>query len=702
MRPPRSLLPFVATLALFGCGSDEAPNANPSQSTTNCGPGTLREGTTCRLAGLPPDMPCAPGEIARDEGGCEPAGIPPERCADGFVAGAARSCDAVLPPEACPHGTIAVPGDLECRDVAPCGTGTWGDIPVEADTVYVDATYAGADSDGSAAKPWTTVGDGIAAAPSGAIVAVAAGSYAENLTVMYKLVRLHGRCPAMVEIAGTGAEPTAILVANGADGTELHDLAVTGAAPVAAVGIAGVENVTLDRVWVHDATDRGITIQDEGGVTSATLRRSLVEANRDVGVFVGGATLTIEESVVRATAAKPSDPYGHGVSVLRDPGTGARGVLTLGASVVEGNVEHGVLVSASDSTVRGSVVRDTLPGVQPSAEGRFGRGIALYADAASGSAATLLLEGSVLERNREVGLFASGSEATVSATVVRDTAPNGLGVTAGGIQLEPYPETELPTKLTLDASVIERNRTAGVVLLAGTASLTGTIVRGALADDAGMFGRGVNAQRAAGRPSELTVAGSVIDGNPETAVVVIGSSATIDATVIRGGADAAAPTGRVLTAQLDLVTGEPTALTLERSLLEDSAGFGVVVVASEATLDSVLLRRVHPDAGGLFGDGVAVMSYPGAVHERGRATLRSVRIEDAARAAVSSFGADVALSGSALACQAFDLDGEALGAFDFAFTDDGSNGCGCPDAVDACRALSAQLAPPEPAASLPE
>src|SRR5262249_30401199 len=115
----------------------------------------------------------------------------------------------------------------ECHEVMPCGSGTWGDIPVEASTQFVDNTYAGGDSDGTMAKPWTTINDAIAQAESGAIVAVAAGTYPEDVLINSKPVRLWGLCPAMVEIAGAGPDGATLLVYKSASsGTEVHGIAV--------------------------------------------------------------------------------------------------------------------------------------------------------------------------------------------------------------------------------------------------------------------------------------------------------------------------------------------------------------------------------------------------------------------------------------------------------------------------------------------
>src|SRR5262245_59309187 len=166
-------------------------------------------------------MPCPPGELAVN-GSCQPAGVPPSACGKGFMPDGKQGCEPILPAAPCPAGQMAIPGETTCHEVAPCGQGTWGTIPVDADTQFVDKAYAGGGSDGTQAKPWTTIQEGIAAAKPGAIVAVAAGKYAEDLFIQGKAVRLVGRCPAMVEVSGTSSAIQVLDQAAG--GTEIRDL----------------------------------------------------------------------------------------------------------------------------------------------------------------------------------------------------------------------------------------------------------------------------------------------------------------------------------------------------------------------------------------------------------------------------------------------------------------------------------------------
>ncbi|MBW2459900.1 MAG: hypothetical protein JRI68_35750, partial [Deltaproteobacteria bacterium] len=156
---PKLLCCLMAALVM-GCGDESDPAADPVAPTG-----------------------CVPGERPLDDGSCRPPGIPAYGCGEGFEHDGDRSCEPILPAAPCPIGTMAVPGDAECREVAPCGDGPWGAIPIEASTQHVDQSYAGGNSDGSAAMPWTTIAEGITAAAPGAIVAIASGSYVENLVV---------------------------------------------------------------------------------------------------------------------------------------------------------------------------------------------------------------------------------------------------------------------------------------------------------------------------------------------------------------------------------------------------------------------------------------------------------------------------------------------------------------------------------------
>src|SRR5262245_14855164 len=102
---------LFAVAPLLGCGDpDTAASSSvaPPDAATDCGPGAMPLASGgCQPAGLPPDMPCKPGE-AETMNGCEPAGIAPEACAKGFAPDGERGCKAIL-PASCPDGQLAIP-----------------------------------------------------------------------------------------------------------------------------------------------------------------------------------------------------------------------------------------------------------------------------------------------------------------------------------------------------------------------------------------------------------------------------------------------------------------------------------------------------------------------------------------------------------------------------------------------------------------
>jgi hypothetical protein len=551
----------VVTAACGSSSSGESPNDDTGVDT---GSGDAEVAPTG----------CAAGESMQDDGHCEAAGIPPESCGTGFTPDGRRGCTAVLPADPCPAGQVAVPGDTACHEVAPCGEGTWGTIPVDAGTQYVDASYAGAVvSDGSAAAPWKTIKDGIRAAASGAIVAVAAGSYAEDVFIGAiagpgKPVRLWGRCPAMVEVVGSSAGMAAVRVDGGAPGTEVHALAVRGA--TMGVYVYGSRNVILDRLWVHDTADRGVEVDDTQGVV---LQGSLVEKGNDVGVHLGGADLTIDATTVRDTLPRADRTGGRGISVEVD----------------------------------GSLVGN------------------------------LTLRGSVLERNRDVAVFAFGTSVTIETSVIRDTQSRA-------------------------------------------------------SDDDG--GAGIAIEDGHGHRGSLTLRTSILERNHEVAVLVAGSDATIEATMVTDTqpqvSDQKVGTGIAL--ESDPITKERTQATIRACLIASNHESGVDVEASDAILERLLVRDTLPRASdGTFGDGIVVYAVAGST-----ATITATRVEGSARAGIANFGGAITLGTTKLECNAIQLDGESLAGLDFSFDDTGGSACGCSGATVVCQILSSGLAPPEP------
>src|SRR5262249_22901141 len=149
-----------------------------------------------------------------------------------------------------------------------------------------------------------------AAAP-GAIVALAAGVYDEDVNIAGKCVRLWGRCPALVLISGTAIGKEAVGI-EGADKTELRALAITGSA--GGISVRDSADVLLQAIWIHDTASSGVDVEQIALPTSIAIKGSLIEGTHDVaGVRIAGATATMEASTVRATRS-PDALVGFGLA----------------------------------------------------------------------------------------------------------------------------------------------------------------------------------------------------------------------------------------------------------------------------------------------------------------------------------------------------------------------------------------------------
>jgi len=472
----------------------------------------------------PTPPPCAAGELLLPSGECILPGLRPDDCASGFAHDGDRGCLPVL-PGTCPTGLIAVPGDESCREVAACGEGRWGEIPLEPNSQHVDGAYAGTDSDGSFERPWQRIQAGVDAAAAGAVVAVAAGSYVEDVEVAGKAVRIWGRCPSQVELVGTGGAAANLLVLPGASNSEVHAIAITGGA--FGIGTSNVTEVLFANLWIHDTGHMGLDAESADGDARIWVRDSLIERAVGRGVIAIGSELHLEGTVVRDTLAQPSDGGGYGALARLAPG-GVPGKLVALRSVLERNLGFGVAVQDGELTLEASVVRDTLAGPDG-----VGVGIGVIVNTAP---ASLELIDSLVARNLQAGVFVEGAATTITGSVIRDTLVGPVG--AYGLISQPNQRTGATAPLTISRSLIERGVGTGVIVKGGDLTVDRTVIR-AIADSEGSFDagldRGLAVQAEPGLlvPASLLLTGSLVEGGRLGGVIVMSAVATIDASVIR-------------------------------------------------------------------------------------------------------------------------------------------------------------------------
>ncbi len=741
----------AGALLLVGCGADGDDNTGTEPPVEEClAPNRVVADGRCVAPGVQ-DSGCSAGELTLEDGTCLAAGVPPELCAEGFEP-LGDGCEPILPETPCPAGQLALPGETVCHDVAPCGAGTWGDIPVESTTQYVNQAYPGSDSDGSAEKPWTSIAAGVATAAPGALVAIAAGTYAEDVLVAGKAVRLWGVCPAHVEITGAGGV-FALAISDGAHGSEIHHLAVRSVGQ--GVGITGATDVVLAELWVHDGAARAIDVEETLGPASASIRNCLIENNRELGIYVSGSEISVEGTVVRGTLPRlPEQTFGAGLWAEVN-GSSQRAQITVRHSVVEANHDTGIMLAGSDGVVEGVVVRGTLPCNEDQL--RPG-GVQALDSAAQGMHSTLALRSSVLDGNSNLGVHLFGSEAVIEGVMIRNTSPRPLDMNFGhGLHAEEDLDLAQRSIVTMRSSTIAHNHGIGVFLSGTDATIESTTVRDTLPQAAdSVLGRGISVRNgeAAVGPSNVTIRGSLVERNHDVGILAIGSVATIEATAVRDtqpqaanqlfgrgigvqmqfdGAIAASATVRTCLLERNHDVGlffgaadsivEDTAVletlaraadghygrginaqsspngdtspqtTVRRSLVDHSRDIGVMIHSGRATLEQIVVRNtLSREVGGLFGDGITVVTEgPPAFAE-----LLGCSVASNARAGVATFGGEVLLADSRLDCNTLNLVCEQQGGSMGQVTDGAGNRCGCGDLDEQCQALSANLEPPQP------
>ncbi len=733
-----------------GGAGGQGGGAGGAGGAGGCQAGQLEVDGECVDAGLPTDG-CPPGHALDEQSICQPAGVPAELCAEGFESDGDYGCRAILPDQPCEAGWMALPGETACREVAPCASGTWGDIPVEQNTQFVDQSYTGGDSDGTQAKPWTTVQEAVAAAETGAIVAIAAGSYPGEVDLADQPVRLWGRCPALVELVGTGVHVLEIGV--GADGSEVRDLALTGQISWSAVAIHGSENVIVDRVWLHDVEgSRGFDItEDTNGGTGVIMTRSLIERARTVAVMVWGSAINMSDTVVRDTQPSLAGGAARGLQVSVNTSTETPSTGAVARSVFARNHDMGVVAFSSQLDVEAVLIQDTMPAAISGAPGT-----GLHIQHVVGVPPVVTVRSTVIERSEGFGVSILGAEATLEGVVVRDTDGGEPTQSFGyGLLLQDYGTPLTPASATVRFSLIDSSRFCGLVAFSSQAELTGVRIRDTqpnpLDDRSGMggyLGMGDNPTRAS-----LTLVGSVVERNTTTGLQVPGADLVIQRSVISGTRPEVATGhyGQGIQLWADPSTGVAT-LEMSASLVEDNVSGGVQLLGAEGIIEqSVIRQTVSRQADGAYGDGIAVISYGG---QRGKLTLRSslledhhrtgvfvydseatieasivrtiealvidgtlgdavsaisvldpttlsvraTRLEAAARAGISSFGASVSLESSLLLCNPIALNGETYQGFSASFEDLGGNQCTCAGDEPPCKVLSSSIQPPAPLA----
>jgi hypothetical protein len=593
---------FLALAAgSFGCGGDGGGGGGGNTGTggTSSMTGTGGVSPTAPEAGIsdcaaklidadgvcrPSLAKCAAGTIPDVDQGCVPVGVP--ACAAMFV-DARGLC---LPDAAaCAAGSYPVPS-LGCVpiDGAGCGTGTWGDVIQAAGDVYVDPTYTASDADGSRAKPYGALPAAIAAAPAGARIVLAAGSYDGALELDHSL-EIVGVCPSKVTLTAASTDTRVVTADPGAGGkVTLRRLTVDATCPGLGVrsGDALVEDVVLQHVsW------KGIEIS--GASTTATVRRTLVTDTSNggaekIGIGAqanGGGTLTLEHSaVVRARTSGLQAVSGtvHASDVfvgdlLPDGGGNATLAAAVGGEMIlEGSVLRG---GKSGATVFKTGKLELHHGVVAgTTDTSYGSSVGVV-DAAS----VAVVDGSALVDSANWGLNQYAGTLTSANNLIADITGGpygGLGIGSFG-------------KLTSSHDVVARTTGIAVQVTQG-AQLEGLVVDGVARSADLRTSLGVSI----GDPGVVTLKRSYVTGAEDYGVQLVSNSSGKPGGVELDRCLVEKITGRCGGTMLGVGIGGmgPLTVTLTGTRIQDVHGAGLVLTGASATITGSRVIGVTPSA----------------------------------------------------------------------------------------------------------
>jgi hypothetical protein len=728
-------------IALFSgpaCSGNSEPDApKPAPPALTCAEGLELDAPAC----VSTSEPCAGGACG------------PTSCADGFELAEEGGCRAILPEGACARGLIAVPGDTACRAIDSCSEGTFGDIPDDPGTLYVDGA-AVAPHDGSRARPFRTINEAVGRKP--ATIAIAAGTYVEDL-VFNDPVSLRGRCPSLVTLRSSSGAPDKYALTFLAD-ARVRGISVTGAARGA---ITAAASLTIERVDLHDLTGRGVSFFPTRADAVLTVNMARIDSAELVGL-VGRGKMLVERSVIQNVSLAGDDAIG--VQVSADDSTS--GDLTLDHVLIEGVAGAGLDVVGARAVVKSVVIRDVRLGVdraaaidvrpnpmalslQPSAtfaglvigrasgrgigvsggkavieeltirdlravEGRGGAGLSVFGDV------VVSVHHALIDRAAFAGVLVYGGEVRISSSTIRRTAvAEGLGAgilardVAGPFRLHVLGSSISDNERVgiaigggeslIEGSYVARNRELGISLESARARISSSVVEDTFPAGDGSRGVGITVTRfrdaTLGPAANVVIERSLVRRCAAGGISVFASNATISDSRIEDIVPEVRTQSAGVGILADAHTGvfEPARVTVERTRVLRVHAAGIVGLGAELTIDRTLVSDVNALAG-TFGDGIVVRaSEVGSEVLGGSATITSSRIDRAARAGIAVFGSVASISGTSVNCAAFSMNIEnAFGAIRreraAKFNDNGGNICGC--GVQAqCKATSSGLVP---------
>jgi hypothetical protein len=225
-----------------------------------------------------------------------------------------------------------------------------------------------------------------------------------------------------------------------------------------------------------------------------TLRGSVVDGAHFCGVCGDDSNLVVERTVVRNVDAQLTNGWaGMGIRVYGfDLAFSDRPTAELEQVLVEETYDSGIYSGGAELKATAALVRDIHARVD---DGTAGRGINIRLAAFdTDRRSDAIIDGCRVERAHEVGIYVAASGAAIDSCAVFDTQArevDGLGGT-GMLFIRHIAFLEEAATATLDRSVVEQARGAGITVVASDLIANHVVVRDSLPQDAeNDFGDGV-------------------------------------------------------------------------------------------------------------------------------------------------------------------------------------------------------------------
>jgi hypothetical protein len=262
-----------------------------------------------------------------------------------------------------------------------------------------------------------------------------------------------------------------------------------------------------------------------------------IDRSHEAGVALWGVSATLQDTVVRDTVPSPGEGVGHGLAALCDPQTQACGELRVTSCLIDRATEVGVLCQGTETTITGTVVRDT----RPDAAGESGRGIEVQCDADQQVCGRLELVDALISGSTSLGVYLLGVPGRLTGTTVRDlqpaTASGDQPPTGQGVLVRCDPDGGGCGALEMTACVVRATYSAGLSLLGVSGVVRSSEVTQVWPRPAdGRFGYGIEVSALPdGAPPVLDVLTCLIQEVDLAGIVFSSAGGSVSGCAIGGG-----------------------------------------------------------------------------------------------------------------------------------------------------------------------